>query len=347
MDERREENAILEHVLEAFQRVTRIRLEVEGHAKTPDMRDGNYVDVLLHLRMPNGRTIGPLAVEVKRRLDRANLGQIVFQTQRTNLPTIIATEYVNPKMAETLVDRNIPFLDTAGNALINVDDVYVFITGRKVPPEFRKAKTPTRAFRAAGLKLILALLDDPALLNTAYRNIAYVTDVALGTITNVFNDLEELGYLQTVGDRRRLRKFDDLVHKWADAYIEKMREKLVIGRYAAAVINQWTDIDIERLDAWWGGEVAAAKMTQYLKPETATIYINPPAGRIQAELGLRKDPNGNIELLKAFWPPKTQVTKGACAPPIVVYADLLAIGDDRTIETARMLYEKYIAIDRR
>lgn len=347
MDDRETEKGILEHVLEAFQRLTGIRPELEKPAMALHTIDRTDPDALLHLRMVNGRTIGPFAVEVKRRLDRANLGQILLQTQKTGLPTIIATEYVNPKMAETLVERNIPFLDTAGNALINIDDVFVYITGRKVPTEFRKAKAPTRAFRAAGLKLILAILDDPMLLNTPYRNIANATDVALGTITNVFNDLEDLGYLQTIGDRRRIRKFDDLVHKWADAYIEKMREKLIIGRYTGEIMNRWTDMDIERFGAWWGGEIAAAKITQYLKPETATIYVKPPAGRIQVELRLRKDPNGNIELLKAFWPPQINLTHGPNAPFIVVYADLLAIGDDRTIETARMLYEKYIAIDRR
>ena len=100
------------------------------------------------------------------------------------------------------------------------------------------------------------------------------------------------------------------------------------------------------MGAWWGGEVAAAKITDYLKPETATIYLKPPAGRLQAELGLRKDPGGDVELIEAFWPPQL-VTRKQCAPLIVVYADLLAIGDDRTIETARMLYENYVAIDRR
>ena len=88
-------------------------------------------------------------------------------------------------------------------------------------------------------------------------------------------------------------------------------------------------------------------MTDYLKPETATIYVRPPAGRLQAALGLRADPEGNVELLEAFWAPQIGVTHGNCAPPIVVYADLLAIGDDRTIETANMLYERYIAIHRR
>ncbi len=341
------EPTILDRAIEAFQQITGIRPELERPAMALHAIDRTAPDALLHLRMPNGRTIGPFAVEVKHRIDRANLGQIITQTQRPAFPTLIATEYINPKMGETLFERNIPFLDTAGNALINWDDVFVYITGRKVPADQRKTKAPTRAFRTAGLKLILALLNDRPLLNAKYRQIADVTGVALGTITNVFNDLEELGFLQTIGDHRRLRRFDDLVHKWADAYIETTREKLVIGKYTGENANQWLNTDLEQLGAWWGGEVAAARMTGYLRPETTTIYLNPPAGRVQAKLRLRKDPNGNVELLKAFWPPKLNATRGDCAPLIVVYADLLAIGDDRTIETARMLYEKYIAIDRR
>lgn len=347
MDQTGTEHTILEGVIEAFQRITGIRPELERPAMTLHMLDRTDPDAILHLRMPNGRTIGPFAVETKRRLDRANLGQILLQRQRTGLPTLIATEYVNPRMAETLIAKNIPFLDTAGNALVNADDVFVLVTGLKLPAEQKRAQAPTRAFRTTGLKLILALLNDPQLLNARYREIANVTNVALGTITNVFRDLEELGFLQTIGDHRRLRKFDELVHKWADAYIEKTREKLVIGRYTGKINAQRPDIDLAQTDAWWGGETAAAKITGHLRPETTTIYVTPPAGRLQAKLGLQKDPKGNVELLKAFWPPKTKFAWRDCAPFIVVYADLLAIGDDRTIETARVLYEKYIAGDRR
>jgi len=30
------------------------------------------------------------------------------------------------------------------------------------------------------------------------------------------------------------------------------------------------------------------------------------------------------------------------APPLLVYADLMATGEQRNLETARMIYEKYI-----
>lgn len=345
MDGKIAEQIILDRIIDVFQDVTPIRLELEAPTMLDDQKDGQQEnDGNLYLRMPNGKTIGPLAVEIKRRLDRADLGQIYQQTRKTGLPTIVATEYVNPRMAQTLAAKNVLFMDTAGNALINADEIFIFIAGRKPPATYKPGKAPTRAFRAAGLKLILALLEDKALLNKPYRQIAKVTGVALGTITNVFNDLGELGYLQTVGETRRLRNYEKLLHKWADAYIEKAREKQLIGRFTAENWRRWTDRDLEKLGAWWGGEVAAQKMTAYLKPETAAIYLHRPVGPFQTALGLKRDPNGPIELLEVFWPPQLR-THAQCAPPIVVYADLLAIGDDRTLETARMLYEKYIAID--
>lgn len=337
------EAALIGRVIEGFQAVTPIRLELEPPTKGPTNEPAAEPDGTVYLRLPNGRTAGPFALETKRTLNKATLGQLYQLTRTATLPTIVATDYVNRNMAETLRKANILFIDTAGNALINADNIFVHVVGQKRPTPDGASKPPTQALRAPGLKLILTLLDDDALLNRPYRQIAEATDVALGTITNVFNDLEELGFLQTIGDKRRLLNRDELLHQWAAAYIEKVRDKERIGRFTTTDWYAWTDADLERLGAYWGGEVAAARMTEFLKPETATLYLTKPPGRLQAELQLRRDPNGPIELLRAFWPPGIRLND-QCAPPIVVYADLLAIGDDRTLETARLLYEKYVAI---
>lgn len=346
MARRRTETQLINRIIDTFHELTPIRLEVEPPAELTHGEGQVRTDGNLYLRMPNGRTVGPLAVEIKPKIDRAEFGQIYRYATIPGLPAIVATEYVNPQMAATMAEANVLFIDAAGNALINAGDVYVFITGRKPPTTYQRRQPPTRAFRAAGLRLILALLDDEELLNMPYRAIAEVTGVALGTITNVFNDLEELGYLQTVGKKRRLRNFDDLLHKWADAYIEKARDKQIIGRFTAENWRNWTDQDLKLAGAWWGGEVAAAKMTDYLKPETATIYLDGPPGHFQARFGLKRDPNGTLELLENFWP-KRMHRDLQCAPPIVVYADLLTIGDDRTLETAKILYEKHLTVHRR
>lgn len=335
---------LIAKAIEAFQALTPIRLIPEPPDTVNQPGLLNDLGAINQLRLANGRLAGTFAIEVKPTLSRATIGQLYRQIRMTDLPTIVITDYVTPGMAKQLREGNILFMDAAGNAFITADNVFVHIIGQKRPETIGARKPPTQAFRAAGLNLILAILDDNALLNRPYRQIAEFTDVALGTITNVFTDLEELGHLQTIGDKRRLLRYDDLLHRWAAAYIEKVRDKQLIGRFTADDWHTWNDKDLERLGAYRGGEVAAQTMTGYLKPETTTLYLTEPPGRLQAEFGLRRNPNGPVELLRAFWPPGMH-PKNQCAPPIIVYADLLTIGDDRTLETAKLLYEKHVAID--
>ena len=59
---------------------------------------------------------------------------------------------------------------------------------------------------------------------------------------------------------------------------------------------------------------------------------------------LRKDPNGNIKIYKAFQENKKndQLKLNDIVDPIIIYADLLATGDPRNLETARIIYDQYI-----
>jgi hypothetical protein len=57
---------------------------------------------------------------------------------------------------------------------------------------------------------------------------------------------------------------------------------------------------------------------------------------------LRKDPQGDVEILRRFWNFTTVDQRADVVPPLLVYADLLATGDERNTETARMVYEKYL-----
>jgi hypothetical protein len=97
-------------------------------------------------------------------------------------------------------------------------------------------------------------------------------------------------------------------------------------------------------DAFWGGEVAAKLLTQYLRPQTVTIYSESNLPKLQARYGLRRDSDGDIELLRRFWKFDPWDRKDLqTAPPLLVYADLLSTADDRNLETAKIIYEQHIA----
>jgi hypothetical protein len=95
--------------------------------------------------------------------------------------------------------------------------------------------------------------------------------------------------------------------------------------------------------ACWGAEVAAAKLTKRLKPERVVIYADEPPGKLIIENKLRKTADGDVEILKPFWKFDYQLADRGVVPPLLVYADLIATGDVRNIETAGIIYDKYLA----
>jgi hypothetical protein len=333
------EAELLRAALETFHQVTGLKMVVEAEEITDNA--GRQADVLVHLAAPG--VDRQFVVEVKIRLNQATLGMAVHQLERFPQKGLIVTDYVNPKMAERLKTMDTPFLDVAGNAYLNEPPVYVFIKGNK-PIEKPHPKPPTRAFQPTGLKVLFALLCHPDLENAPYRDIAKAADVALGTVGWVITDFKELGYLVDMGRRgRRLTHKAKLIERWITTYPELLRPKLVLGRYTAVDRDWWKHAQLHDFQAYWGGEVAAARLTKYLKPERVTIYARGKPGQLLLTNKLKKDPDGEVEVLEAFWQIEYDWPHIEFAPPLLIYADLLATGDARNIETARMIYEQELA----
>ena len=55
------------------------------------------------------------------------------------------------------------------------------------------------------------------------------------------------------------------------------------------------------------------------------------------------DPQGPVVILDRFWRFEVEWEFPNVVPPVLIYADLLATGDDRCRETAGMVYDKYLA----
>jgi hypothetical protein len=88
-----------------------------------------------------------------------------------------------------------------------------------------------------------------------------------------------------------------------------------------------------------GGEPAGGRITAHLVPGTATFYVDQLDPRLLLDLQLRADPAGNVEILRRFWTFDNERYPGLVPEPLV-YADLMATGDGRCIETAKMIFEQ-------
>jgi len=335
--EKTKENELLQLALEAL----RNNLPGQAEIKTvKPVRNPRFrADYLLRIVMQR-KGIGYYA-EIKTNVTKADKLLAMMRKDEFDHPLLLVAKYINPQLANELKQNGIEFIDTVGNAFINQPPLYIFVKGNK--PDIDKVLPLKRAFKPAGLKVIYAFLCHPGLENKTYREIAVQADVALGTVDWIMKELRELRFLLDMGKRgQRLIQKQNLLQRWVTAYPEQLRQKLTLGRFRGEH-EWWRQKRLDPLKAQWGGEVAAERLTQYLQPQIITIYTMPQQlNQLLVENRLRKDENGDLEILKRFWKPPEIWQHEDLVHPILIYADLLATGNERNIEAAKMIYDKYI-----
>lgn len=331
-----EERQILDHALIAFERTTGREVEL---TRTGVRLTQGTVDA--EIRLPDGEQ---RLVVVKRNVTPATVGQTVAQARRFERPFLLITRYVTVPLAERLKERQVDFIDTAGNAYLHTPKLLVYITGRKLPAPVREEK-PTRLLKPAGLKVLFTLLCVPELVNAPYREIAGQAGVALGTVAWVFDDLRRLGFVDETKARGRvLREELALIDRWIEGYAQQLRPRLRPKRFSVTDPAWWQQAPLADFDIWLGGEPAAGILTNYLRPQVVTIYGDTRLTELARRIRPIKDEFGNLEILQKFWPFEGPLLddRYPLVPPLLIYADLVATADPRNIETAQIIRERYL-----
>ncbi len=298
-----------------------------------------------------------LVVETKLRPRTGQAGAILAHLRQFDRPGLLIAEYIDPQFADELRRQNLFFIDLAGNAYLKGEGLLIWVTGKKDILRLRTERDTRRAFQPTGLRVIFALLCRPELVEKDYRTLAAAADVALGTVQWVMRDLREEGYIVARGRKeRRLVDLERLLNEWALGYARDLRQRLLFGRYETKAFDDWRNLKLHPHHAVWGGEAAAALLTRYLKPETLTLWVERVTPRLVAALGLREDEKGRVEIRERFWKadlldadaqpddlfqPERNAEQLAVlrdvAPPALIYAELLALGEARAQETAEKI----------
>lgn len=281
-------------------------------------------------------------VQVKKRLTKADEALAMLERDKAPHPFLLITDYVTTEAANRLRDNGVQFADTVGNAFINQPPLYIFVKGNK-PDKVEAAPKTGRLFTGVGLKLAYLLFCQPELAGRPYRELADMADVAVGTVNGIMAEMVRKGFILDMGKNgKKLIERKTLFERWVAAYTDYLKPKLFLGRFRGDG-DWWKNVRLDPAFAQWGGEVAAAKLTGYLKPGTATLYLDEnhlPEFIIANRL--KKDPQGNVEILRRFWPVGDILGEKDTVHPVLVYADLAAVGEQRTMETAKLIYEQYL-----
>ncbi len=342
---RERKNKLLDDALAALTRTTGLKAAIVTHE--PKRVTGPRSDAAIQIDA-NGRRFRFFA-EIKT-VDRAvALTTAKHQLEPYGTKGVLVAPHLTAEHANHC--RNVldlHFIDTAGNAYLQAPGLYIFVRGERPPRLTGTAMGARGGGTATALRVVFVLLCRPELLNAPYREIVAAAGVALGAVGWVFYDLQGRGYI-TGGLRKRTRRLLEparLLDEWVTNFPIKLRPKLNPRRFQAPDPGWWQHARLEA-GARWGGEVAAAKLTDYVKPATCTIYLDPQNARealaaLVKQHRLRAEPQGNVEVLDAFWNFQLAGTQHDLVPPLLVYADRMATLDPRNLEVAKLVREQYI-----
>jgi len=287
-----------------------------------------------------------LDVESKNEIRESHISSLIDGSHK-NKDFIVISRYIPMPVKNMLQKEKINYLETSGNCYINRKNFFLHINDQKVSKERENEKS--KIWNAAGLKFVVAILHNPDLLNQPYRTIAEEASIGLGTVGKLLDDLKKERFLKEgkIKDKAVLflERRNELINKWVTLYNTVLRPKQIAGTFRITGNATLKDIKLPR-GILWGGEMAGAKLTKFLKPENFELYTVLPKNEVMKLLKIVPDINGNIELLHIFW--NENITSGdninemQVVPPLIAYADLLASHDSRNYETAERIKEKYL-----
>ena len=263
-----------------------------------------------------------------------------IQNLNDTYPNFLLVAYrIYPKYQQLLRELRINYLEANGNAFIQKSGAYILID--KFAPLKEDAEDKTRAFTKTGLRVFFQLLVDERNLKTNQRDLAQQAGVALGNIPLVLNNLKEAGLLVKTNTKgyQWVNK-EEAIATWISGYRNTLKPSLYQGRYRLPKDKPWTEIHLPTTKTMWGGEPGGDILTNYLRPERFTLFTELNKPEFIKATRMMPDKNGEVEVYETFWEKQGEVEK--CAPPLLVYADLMINGDKRSLETAKMIYEQYL-----
>ncbi len=331
-----QQREVLSLALEAFQRSTGLAAVISSHSETENIISISHKNVKYVFR-----------AHIKLNLTKAALTMTAVDatTEKSAVSKeILVARYITPQMSEHIKGLHMPFIDTAGNAYLNAGDLFVYVKGGKLKQA--SAQSPLkRPFKPAGLRVIFALLCNPGLEKASFRNISMAANVALGSVSSVVHDLKQIGHLIEIKNQgRQLIQKKELLDKWIMVYPEQLRPKILISRYES--IDPSSNNRLQHVEPnanfYWSGEIAAKRFLPELQPSLVTVYIKQPLNEFLHQYQLRNAADGEIEILDTFWGFDDKQPSSNMVPPLLIYADLIASGNPKNHEIAKLIYEKEV-----
>ncbi|HMS66164.1 MAG TPA: type IV toxin-antitoxin system AbiEi family antitoxin [Ignavibacteria bacterium] len=253
---------------------------------------------------------------------------------------IVLTNKYYPNIVKTLEQNEIGYADATGTVNIKAQGIRIYKEGTKKNNEDNGV---INKYTPAGLKLIFNLLNNDEFIFFTYREMANTCNTALGNVNKIINKLKDENFIIKYNDKIKLNNKKGLLNIWLEQYENILKPKIIIGKYKFVgedAFKNWNAINLGSKN-FWGGEPAGNLLTNYLKPTILTLYTEKLKHNLIKEFKIiPEEKNFDLLILKKFWYEKEK--KNNTAPCLLVYTDLINTKDNRNIETAQIIYDRYI-----
>lgn len=259
--------------------------------------------------------------------------------RRTNqvvddLPVLLICNRLSPTLANYCMQNRINFIDSAGNAHIDVPGLCIIIQGKQ---EEKMTAASGGVFPEGVMKLLFVLLSEPDALNKTYRQLAELSGISLGMVSKAFDILEQRRHYRKAKTGRRLMDTDGLCAMWINDYARSLKPRL--DQLILEAPRSWERLPLETGE-YAGGELAAASLSGgYLAPATGIIYTPYSLVERRNKLALKPAREPGLQIIASFW---GTFTLNSRAKAMLCLGDLLDGGDDRSREVARMINDQYL-----
>lgn len=304
--------------------------------KAIDYNKDKGVDGELSIIVNNQKKI--FFVEIKKEVKNHQIFKILnYENKFTNF--LLVAEKLYPKVKKELRENRVNYLEGNGNVYINTDNLLLYIDTNEVT-KTQKEKG-NRAFTKTGLKVIFHFLLNPKLINQTQREIAEVTNVALGNIPLIINGLLETNLIVRLNKNEYvINNYEELLNKWITEFEQTLKPSLFKQRFRFQNKDKdWRTLQLNTNKTVWGGEPAGDIITNHLRPEKFILYTKETTKELILNYKLLPDEEGEIAVYDMFWNNDYNTNT---APNELVYTDLMITDDKRCKETAKIIFNEHI-----
>lgn len=258
---------------------------------------------------------------------------------------IVLATHVGRPMGELLREAGLNYLDQSGNCHLRIGDHYVAtVEGRRAP-----RAEGSRGLKAAGARILFALLAEESLIKAPYRVIGARAGAShkaardaiarLARTREVMVDGRERAWLP--GGRR------SAFERWLGDYDTILRPWLDYGRYRTSdrdpeEVDRTLAEYVARGSCLFGGVSAGYRLVEYYRGSGAVVHISGGVRAFSREVRALPDPAGMLTVLRLPCEAAAHGAVPGTVHPLLVYAEMLHSRDERALAAASMVRAQYL-----